>query len=338
MKITITHQEDKEIYTFNVKNPDLLTSKEVSKICKKMNVKIIFVNGRIYKDRNYTFLYFCKKKQMKNFFFLLCIILTVNTLCAQTKLNIFSNDGHRFYLIINGVKQNEKATERVETNISGSNKYFITIIFSNDELPNINEELSIKPTECKVIDYSIIATGGKPEYKTSLVKSSEINCLNGLSGTWLVQLDGGNEIDTVKIVDNNNKLSFYTNANNKFSKLEITVEPKYKIRYIDTLDISWKLDFTKGTSNISNLNLQYSVRKSLMDKICSKNCPGHFANNDSFIRYWSIVLPYAKYKSDINLFYLDSVEHFICNECIDSKRNPLNQYDNIIYKISFRRL
>ena len=48
MEIKITHQEDKEIYTFNVKNPDQLTSKEVSKICKKMNVKIIFVNGRIY--------------------------------------------------------------------------------------------------------------------------------------------------------------------------------------------------------------------------------------------------------------------------------------------------
>jgi hypothetical protein len=50
MEITITHQEDKEVYTFQVKNPDQLTSKEVSKICKKMNVKIIFVNGKIYKD------------------------------------------------------------------------------------------------------------------------------------------------------------------------------------------------------------------------------------------------------------------------------------------------
>jgi hypothetical protein len=50
MEITITHQEDKEVYTFEVKNPDQLTSIEVSKICKKMNVKIILVNGRIYND------------------------------------------------------------------------------------------------------------------------------------------------------------------------------------------------------------------------------------------------------------------------------------------------
>jgi hypothetical protein len=50
MKITITHHEDKEIYTFNEKNPDQLTSKEVFKICKKMNVKVILANGRIYKD------------------------------------------------------------------------------------------------------------------------------------------------------------------------------------------------------------------------------------------------------------------------------------------------
>lgn len=50
MEITITHQEEKTVFNFQVKNPDQLTSKEVSKICKEMNVKIIFVNGKIYKD------------------------------------------------------------------------------------------------------------------------------------------------------------------------------------------------------------------------------------------------------------------------------------------------
>lgn len=276
---------------------------------------------------------------MKKEFSLLFIMLSFSALYAQTKLNIFSNDGHRFYLIVNGVKQNEKAAERVETDISGSNKYFITIIFKNDELPNINEELSIKSTDCKIIDYSIISTDDGAGYKTSLVKSSEINCLSGLSGTWLVQLDGEDELDTVKIVDDNNKLSFYTKLNNQLSKLEITVEPKFKFRYIDTVSISWKLDFEQATSSVSNLNLQYSSRKKLMNKICNTKCsPTYYKNPDSYIRYWSITLPYTQYKSNINLFYLDSVEHFICNECLDDNKNVLNKYKNIIYKMSFRRL
>ena len=50
MEITITHQEERKVFAFQVNNPDWLTSKEVSEICKEMNVKTIFVNGKIYND------------------------------------------------------------------------------------------------------------------------------------------------------------------------------------------------------------------------------------------------------------------------------------------------
>lgn len=48
MKIKITHQEDKTKYTFIVKNADKLSSDEVYRICIKMNVKAILVNGKYY--------------------------------------------------------------------------------------------------------------------------------------------------------------------------------------------------------------------------------------------------------------------------------------------------
>lgn len=48
MEIKIIHQEDKKEYTFNVINADKLTTAEVNRICAKMRVKAIFVNGKYY--------------------------------------------------------------------------------------------------------------------------------------------------------------------------------------------------------------------------------------------------------------------------------------------------
>jgi hypothetical protein len=48
MQIKITHQEDKTLHCFNVKNADKLTSEEVKRICYKMGVKALFINGKYY--------------------------------------------------------------------------------------------------------------------------------------------------------------------------------------------------------------------------------------------------------------------------------------------------
>lgn len=48
MQIKITHQEDKTLHRFNVKNSDKLTSEEIKRICNKMSVKALFINGKYY--------------------------------------------------------------------------------------------------------------------------------------------------------------------------------------------------------------------------------------------------------------------------------------------------
>jgi len=48
MQIKIKHQEDKTEFCFRVKNADKLTSAEVNRICNKMRVKALFVNGKYY--------------------------------------------------------------------------------------------------------------------------------------------------------------------------------------------------------------------------------------------------------------------------------------------------
>lgn len=48
-RISITHQLDKTKHTFSVVNPDSLTESEVKRICNKMGVDKLLVNGRFYK-------------------------------------------------------------------------------------------------------------------------------------------------------------------------------------------------------------------------------------------------------------------------------------------------
>lgn len=48
MQIKIIHQEDRTLHRFKVKDADKLTSDEVKRICYKMGVKALFVNGKYY--------------------------------------------------------------------------------------------------------------------------------------------------------------------------------------------------------------------------------------------------------------------------------------------------
>ena len=48
-RITITHQLEKTKHVFMVLDPNRLTQKEKERIMAKMNVEMLFVNGKIYK-------------------------------------------------------------------------------------------------------------------------------------------------------------------------------------------------------------------------------------------------------------------------------------------------
>jgi len=50
MEITIQHQIEKTYHTFEVKDPDNLTAKEVGKISWEMNVVAILLNGKYYES------------------------------------------------------------------------------------------------------------------------------------------------------------------------------------------------------------------------------------------------------------------------------------------------
>lgn len=51
MQINIKHQEDKTEYSFRVKDADNLTSAEVNRICAKMGIKALLINGKYYSNQ-----------------------------------------------------------------------------------------------------------------------------------------------------------------------------------------------------------------------------------------------------------------------------------------------
>ena len=48
-RITITHQLEKSKHVFLIQDPNCLNQKEKDRIMAKMNVEMLFVNGRLYK-------------------------------------------------------------------------------------------------------------------------------------------------------------------------------------------------------------------------------------------------------------------------------------------------
>lgn len=87
------------------------------------------------------------------------LILGLITLCfganlnAQNNLTIFSEDGHQFYLILNGIRQNVNPETNVKVNGLTADYYTGKIIFVDESLPEIERKyLNVTGPECKPCD------------------------------------------------------------------------------------------------------------------------------------------------------------------------------------------
>jgi hypothetical protein len=87
------------------------------------------------------------------------IILSTMALCfgvnlvAQNNLSIFSEDGHQFYLILNGIRQNVNPETNVKVSGLTADYYTGKIIFVDEALPEIEKKfLNVTGPECKPCD------------------------------------------------------------------------------------------------------------------------------------------------------------------------------------------
>ncbi|MCB9225658.1 MAG: DUF4476 domain-containing protein [Chitinophagales bacterium] len=69
---------------------------------------------------------------------------------AQNRVTIFSEDGEPFYLILNGIRQNENPETNVQVQGLTSDYYTGKIIFNNEQLPDIDKKFLMATGEgCK---------------------------------------------------------------------------------------------------------------------------------------------------------------------------------------------
>ncbi len=91
---------------------------------------------------------------MKTLFsILVCSLLSIATI-AQTTANatFFSQDGEKFWVIVDGVKQNDKAATNVKVTGLTNELYRVKIIFSDNTIPAIDQTISTTDVENKRVD------------------------------------------------------------------------------------------------------------------------------------------------------------------------------------------
>lgn len=66
---------------------------------------------------------------------------------AQSALTVFSNQGERFYLILNGIRQNEKPETNIRVEGLKAPYYQAKVIFENSNMPDIDKNIPVNDPE-----------------------------------------------------------------------------------------------------------------------------------------------------------------------------------------------
>jgi hypothetical protein len=110
---------------------------------------------------------------MKHLLFLFTIFLSATSLFAQQRsgnLTVYSNTGKKFYVVLNGVRQNTEPQTNV--NVSGlTDSWYKCLIVSEDKSFSIEKNVSVKKDS--VITYQI--SGKKGKYKMRYYSEASLN-------------------------------------------------------------------------------------------------------------------------------------------------------------------
>jgi hypothetical protein len=84
---------------------------------------------------------FFKTSIFKATLMLLISLSSFSAFAQATDLVVFSEQGERFWLVVNGIRQNDKAGQNVKvTSLNGDN-WQLKIVFENENLPDIDQSL-----------------------------------------------------------------------------------------------------------------------------------------------------------------------------------------------------
>lgn len=100
--------------------------------------------------------------QKKILFLLVCLLAGSYILKAQitenpyngvpSKATVFAKDGDKFWLILNGEKQNEKPAANVKVGNLTTGEYKIKVIFENSKIPSLDDKLYARDFDNNALD------------------------------------------------------------------------------------------------------------------------------------------------------------------------------------------
>ncbi len=99
----------------------------------------------------------------------------VNTYAQKASLTFFSQEGERFYVILNGIRQNDKPSANVKVTDLGLPNYKAKIIFEDPALGSIDKNLMVQDVDGKFADLVYnIRKDKKGEYILRISGFSEV--------------------------------------------------------------------------------------------------------------------------------------------------------------------
>ena len=81
---------------------------------------------------------------MKSIFALFCFFIAIGSYTAQSNFTVFNNGGQKFFLIMNGIKQNSLAQTNVEVSGVKNGGYSVKLIFEDGKTGDIDKNFFIE--------------------------------------------------------------------------------------------------------------------------------------------------------------------------------------------------
>lgn len=145
-----------------------------------MHIRIFAVNPVMAQrlKRRETELILEKQTPMKTIStFLIALFAIAATYAQNNNLVVFSENGERFYLVLNGIRQNAKPETNVKVTGLNAQNYKAKIIFESQGLPDYNQNIYLMSSaeQGKNMEYTYILRKKKDSYKLTWMSEAPIN-------------------------------------------------------------------------------------------------------------------------------------------------------------------
>jgi len=117
---------------------------------------------------------------MKKIVFAIMMIaaLVTNSYSQTASLTVFSQDGEKFWVIMNGIRQNQEASTNVVVTGLGENNYRVKIIFEDDRIKSIDRNISPIGVDGLYSQTQVIRKDRKGRYIMRMSSFEEVRASN----------------------------------------------------------------------------------------------------------------------------------------------------------------